>query len=176
MTAAERRPPVRESYGILPGVALAGALALFATGTSIPWYLDLAIAVGVVAVATGVRARAPEPYRSFAVAPVLVALVLLAAVSVADPIPELFGAAASLGVLLWLTADPRESPGGVGRAGTSLLLVVFVVVIAWASAVALPSRNSVVGLAGGLLVLSLVVLAVFLGRPELLDRGRSANP
>ncbi len=176
MSAAAPRPANQGSYGILPGVVLAGTMVLFATGTPIPWYLDLAIAVAAVAVATGIRAKAPEPYRSYAVAPVLAVLVLLAFVSVADPLPELFGAGASLAVLVWLTADPREAPGGVGRAGMSLVLVLFVVVIAWASAIALPSRNSLVGLAGGLLVFSIVVLAIFIGRPEFLDRGRSANP
>jgi hypothetical protein len=169
-------PSNKESYGILPGVVLVGSLVLFATGTPIPWYFDLAIAVSAVALATAARAKAPEPYRSYAVGPVLAVLVLLAAVSVADPIPELLGAAASLAVLVWLTADPRAAPGGVGRAGMSLIMVLFVVVIAWASAVALPSRNSLIGLAGGLLVFSLVVLAIFIGRPEFLDRGRSANP
>jgi len=155
---------------------LAGALFLFSLGTSFLWYIGFAIAFGSVVIASVARARFPDRAREFAVVVVLAALLVLAARAAGTPGAIVFGGLASLALLAWLAGDPLEVPGGARRAAPSLLIAAFVVGIAGTSALLLPSRDAVVGVAAGLFVFAVVLLAVFFGRPDILDRNRSANP
>ncbi len=158
------------------GAVLGAALALLALGTAFPWYIGLALALGSVAVATWIRAQFTDGRRELGVVLVLAALVVLASRAAATAGPILLGGIASLAFLLWLADDPHEVPGGVRRAAPSVLVAAFVVGVGWASALLLPSRNAVVGIAAGLFVFAIVVLAVFFGRPDLLDRSRPETP
>jgi hypothetical protein len=162
--------------GMPLGALLVAALALFALGTTFPWYLGVALAVGGVAIATWIRVRFVGGARELAVVAILAVLVALASRAAATSGPILLGGFASLVLLLWIADDPREAPGGVRRAAPSVLVAGFVVAIAWGSALVLPSRNAVVGIAAGLFVFAVVVLAIFFGRPDLLERNRSENP
>ena len=158
------------------GLLLGGALALFSLGTPLPWYAGFAIAFGSAVLATWVRVRLTDSARELAVVMLLAVLVLFAAIASATPGAIVLGGSSTLVLLLWLADDPREVPGGARRAAPAVLLAAFVVAVAWGSALLLPSRNAVVGIAAGLFVFSIVVLAVFFGRPDVLDRNRSANP
>ncbi len=101
---------------------------------------------------------------------------MFAAAAAPTPGPLLLGGAASIALLVWYAEDPRETPGGAVRATPALLIAVFVLSVGAISAFLLPSRNAVVGIAAGLFVFSIVLLSVFFGRPDLLDRNRAANP
>ncbi len=175
MTAPAANPAVT-TREVPFAVLLAGLLALFSLGTTVPWYLGLGVSAGVVAAATWIRARVPDPGREVAGVLVLGAFVVLAASAAPTPGPILLGGAASLALLVWYAEDPRETPGGALRAAPSLLIAVFVLSVGTVSAFFLPSRNAVVGIAAGLFVFSIVLLSVFFGRPDLLDRNRAANP
>jgi hypothetical protein len=148
---------------------LAGALVLFASTSTLVWYFGLLVAGAGVAGSGVLRSRVPRISPAPAVVPVLAALVVLAATAPSTPGTDLFGGVAAIALLAWLAEDPGRVPGGVVRAAPSLLVVVLTLGIAWTSALFLPTGSARIGFGAALLVLVTILVAVLLGRPDLID-------
>ncbi|MFY9717318.1 MAG: hypothetical protein WAK40_05220 [Thermoplasmata archaeon] len=148
---------------------LAGATVLFASTSGLVWYLAFLVGGAGVAGTAALRSRAPRVPPATAVVPVLGALVVLAATAPSTPATELFGGVAAIALLAWLAEDPGRVPGGVVRAAPSLLVVLLTLGIAWTSALFLPTGSARIGFGAGLLVLLTILVAMLLGRPDLID-------
>jgi len=161
------RPRYRPvSYALL--ALWAGAMALFAWTTVFAGTYGWILVAGAVVAAVVLRWAAD--LGPVAAVPGLGALGLLAAGAPSSPGPEFFGAIATLALLAWLAEDPRRAPGGFARAIPLLLVVFLTVAIAWTCAVLLPPGSALVGVGSALLVAATLLLAVLLGRPDLIDR------
>lgn len=168
-------PPVRprrpgRAFSVLLLALFAGTAGLFATTSGLPLIEGLAVALAGVGGSAVLRPRLDGARSPYAVVPALGALAVLAAAAPNSPLAELFGGVAALTLLAWLADDPRRSPGGVVRAAPSLLLVALTLGIAWMSALFLPTGSARVGFGAALLVLVTILVAILLGRPELIDR------
>ncbi len=149
---------------------LVGTLALFGLTSNLPTPIGaIAGAVGGLAV-YGVRRDSVEGAGERAFVAGAVVLGALAVVSPSSLESGLTGGLAAVGLLALLADDPRRTPGGLGRSVPMLALVALVLGISWASAVLLPTGTALVGVGSALLVVSAIVVAVFLGRPDLIDR------
>jgi len=126
-------------------------------------------AAGVV-LAAGLRVGAPRSVAVFAPVPVLVALGVEA---VAAPVgfgTELVAGLAGLAFLVWLADDPSRPVGGAARSLPTVAVPALALGIAWSSALFLPSGAVPLGVAGGLLALTLAVVAFLVGRPVVFDQ------
>ncbi|MGP8078320.1 MAG: hypothetical protein ACLQD8_06905 [Thermoplasmata archaeon] len=150
--------------------AFGGAMAGFATGADVPWFVGLFLVVAGVGGAAALRTTSGRFGGTVAVVPALGSLVVLSVFAPSTPETDLFGGVAAIALLAWLAEDPRRVPGGFARGGAALLLVLLTFGIAWASAFLLPPGTSLVGIGAALLVLVTILVAVLLGRPDLIDR------
>jgi len=148
----------------------AATMALFSRATALAGPIGLGVAAIAVGGSAALRRWRGSTLGPFVAAPGLGGLGALAVTAPSAPIAEFLGAVAGLGLLAWLAEDPRRVGGGFGRATPALLLVFLSVSIAWASAILLPAGEALVGVGAGLLVLATILLAVLLGRPDLIDR------
>lgn len=169
MTGPPLHRPVRPAELALLAL-LFGAAVLLAIGTALSWPVALAVAGAGVAGTAALRTRPDPAGGPVALVPVLVAVGVLAAEAPSTPATDLFGGLAGVAVLAWLAGDPRRSAGGLARSIPSLLIVALTLGIAWTAAFLLPSGTSLLGVGGALLVLATILLAVLLGRPDLIDR------
>jgi len=128
----------------------------------LPVFLGPAVgAVGVGASAYW-RTRPAWRQRSVPFVPAALALAVLSATSPALPSTVLFAGLASLAMLLWIADDPERPAGGGRRAAPVLGPATLGVGLAWAVTLGLAGRGTNVGLAGGLVVVALVLLAFLL--------------
>ncbi len=157
--AGERAAPDRSrAPALLLGAAAAG-LGLLAGW---PFFLGAVVAVAGVAGSILWRRRAPASHRAAGVLPALVGLGAPAVTAPAGPAPELFAGLAALALLLWLAADPTRPRAGGRRAAPVIAACAAAVGIAFAVALAFPRIGSAVGVAGGLLAVVILVLALLL--------------
>jgi hypothetical protein len=149
---------------------LGAALVFFALLSGLAWFLGLPIVAAGMAAAFLLRRRdAPRDGRAAPI-PALGALVAVAAFAPSSPESDLVGGFAAVALLAWLADDPRRAPGGLSRALPSLVLVLVTLGIAWVGAFLLPSGSALIGIGAGLLVVVMILVAVLLGRPDLIDR------
>lgn len=173
LPAAPRGRGFPRSWALL--ALFAGASVLFASAADLPWPLVLAVLAAGVG-GTAVLREGPRRGRSpLSLVPAVAMLALLAVTAPSTAAGDLFGALAGVALLAWLAEDSRRTPGGAGRAGPGLLLIVLTVGIAWASAFLLPPGASLVGVGAALLVLATILLAYLIARPELIDREPAAT-
>jgi hypothetical protein len=163
--AGGRRPVSLALLGLL-----AAATVLFAAVSAVPWIVGFAIAAGGVGGTVALRSTLRPGIREIAAVPALGALVVLAAGAPSTPTAELLGGVVPIALLAWLADDPRRTSGGVGRAAPALILVLLAVAIAWSCAFLLPPGQALVGFGSALLVVATILVAVLLGRPDLIDR------
>jgi hypothetical protein len=75
-----------------------------------------------------------------------------------------------LAFLVWLADDPARPAGGARRGLATVAVPALAVGIAWSSTLFLPAGAVPLGVAGGLLALTLALVAFLVGRPSLFDR------
>lgn len=151
-------------------VVFAGAAALFGSATVLPWFLWAAVVAAGVGGTAALRPSGRPAAARYAAAPALGALVVLAASSPSTSAAGLFGGLAGIALFAWLSEDPQRAPGGSRRAAPALGLIVVALGIAWASGFLLPSGTAQIGIGSGLLVAAAILIAVLLGRPDLIDQ------
>ncbi len=164
------RPPPPVSTALVLGVG-----GLFGYVASLPHLGGVAIALLGAGLAAGLRSTRSARVRAVAPIPLVVSVGLLAVVSPLGLVPEVLSGAAGLSILVWLADDPARAPGGVGRAGGTIVVPALALGIAGASALLLPSTSASVGVAAGLLVLALAALAFLFARPRPYDREEAAT-
>lgn len=157
-------------------------LALFVAATTAFGFVGgLADLVGPVIGAAGVvatailRRRYPDTGPALMLLPALAALGVLAVTAAPVPSTELLGGVASLTLLLWTADDPARPAGGGRRAVPALAACAASVGIVFGLSLALPSLPPGIGIAGGLLALVILVLAVLLERISLAPSERGAS-
>lgn len=148
---------------------------LVAYGSRLPLIPALALATLGVAVGVGLRAARSPTLQNLSAAPVLATLGIFAAVTPIAPVAELLVAASGVAFVAWLTDDPSRPPAGVARGAAVWAIPGLGAGLAWASASLLPSTAAPLGVAGGLLVASVIALAYLVARPELFDRERAST-
>jgi hypothetical protein len=161
--------------GLATTALLAGTAVVFALSTDLPWYFAVTLALAGVGGSVALRRADDLAMVEFAAAPALVAVGGIALAAPATPAAALLGGGCALAVLLWLSDDPARTAGGVRRAVPTVLVAGLAFVVAWGSALILPETSGELGLAGGLLALSLVLIAVIVGWPHLLEREPAAT-
>jgi len=167
MTGRGRTAP--RGSGVVGTIALVGAVTGFALVTEIPFLLALAIGFAGVGGSIALRYRGTEASADLAAAPTLVSVATL--VLGAPPTPEvaLVAGVVALAILVWYADDPSRSPGGLRRARSTLSIVALTLGIAWGCAVLLAGSSRDIGIAGGLLTVSLFLVVPFLDRPQRLE-------
>lgn len=168
IVAAMPRPNL--PLGVPALALLAVALGLFGVLAAFPFLLGVPIAVAGAGGAFLLRNRGGPRSRAYAFVPPLVGLVLLASNAPSAPSTDLVGGLAAVALLAWLADDPARAAGGISRALPSLLLVLVTLGIAWVGAFLLPAGTALIGVGAGLLVVVMILVAVLLGRPDLIDR------
>jgi hypothetical protein len=167
--SAVRRPPVGATALVLAVGLFLGYL------TALPHGVGVVVAAVGVGLAVGLRALPWPGARAFAPVPLLIAFGFGAVASPLGVVPELVAGAAGLAFLVWLADDPARFPGGVGRARITILVPALALGIAWTSALLLPSGSAPIGVAAGVLVVAVAVLAYLVARPGLFDREEAAT-
>jgi hypothetical protein len=157
-------------YGIL--VVASVGLSLL---TPLPLLVGVVLAVAAATLASVLRAAMPRGLRFLGLLPALVALGIFVTESPVGTIPELAAGIGGLALLLWSAEDPDRSPGALGRGLSGLAVPAAVFGIAMASSLLLPDGVGSLGIAAGLLAVSVAAVALLLGAPWAFDRDRSAT-
>jgi hypothetical protein len=129
-----------------------------------------AVALLGVGAGLGLRAARRPILGDLSPVPVLVVLGILAAETPIAPVAELLVGAVGVVFVAWLADDPSRPPAGVARGAAVWAIPGLGVALAWVSEFLLPSSAAPLGVAGGLLAASLLVLAYLVTRPELFER------
>jgi hypothetical protein len=129
----------------------------------------LVAAAGILATVAMRSGRSPS-VREFAIAPMLVALVVVAATAPLTAVSELLAGVGGVVAIVWVVEDPDRPPGGIARGATTIAIPGLAVGIAWSSALLLPGGSLSFGVTAALLALALAAIAVLLGRPDVFDR------
>ena len=136
----------------------------------LPLGVGIAVAAVAVGIAAGLRADPSPRISGYAPVPAVVGIALEAVVAPVGLGTEIVAGAAGLALLLWLADDPDRPVGGPVRALPAIALPALALGIAWSSALFLPSGALPLGVAGGLLALTIIAVALLAGRPTLFDR------
>ena len=149
---------------------------LLVTTTALGYYSGLPDRSGLLVAALGVvlaavlRASPSRPVAHSAPIPALAVLVLGAVLAPVGLGIELVAGAGGLAFLLWLADEPTRPLGGAVRSLPTLAVPALALGIAWSGALFLPAGSVPLGVAGGLLALTLATVAFLVGRPALFDR------
>jgi len=172
-------PPTSVRGGGLLTAAVFGVAAGF---LGLLGFLPLPVGpvVGALGVVGSTVLRTRPRLRPAAPLPGLAALAVLSLAAPAGPSTDLFAGATGLAFLLWLSDDPLRPTGGGRRALPTIAPAALAVGLAWGITLGLAGQPQQVGLAGGLLVAALVLLAwLFAGlsrpaatRPPRAEEGR----
>ncbi|HLM91058.1 MAG TPA: hypothetical protein VK424_03270 [Thermoplasmata archaeon] len=171
-------PEVGSRFGRAVGptfALLAAGLLGFALLGTLPLFEGLLVAVAGLGFAAALRQSGWRGLHAYAPVGPLVSLGILAVASTPSAIPALYGGATALAFLLWLSEDPDRLAGGPGRAIGRLLLPGIGLALAWTSSFLLPGGDATVGIAAALLGGVLVLVALFLRAPEILERDATAT-
>lgn len=128
------------------------------------------VAAAGVVVAAGLRMSRSPTVAACAPVPVLAVLVLEVLQAPLGLGIELISGVAGLAFLVWLADDPARPVGGARRGLSTIAVPALALGIAWSSTLFLPAGAVPLGVAGGLLALTLALVAFLVGRPSLFDR------
>jgi len=174
VTGPQRASPVRRLG--LPGLAIAAlSLLWLALGSGLPLLVAGLLLLAALAGAIGLRLWPDPAGRGAAWVPLVVALAVLSVTTPLTFLAELVAGLGGIAVLLFLVDDPDRLPGGLGRGLSTVALPAVAVGVAWSSALLLPPGTAPIGVAAGVLVFALAVVAFLLGRPDLFDREEAAT-
>ncbi|MGA8276348.1 MAG: hypothetical protein WB789_04310 [Thermoplasmata archaeon] len=162
------------AFGPAYGVLVIAAIGLSLL-TPLPLVVGVTLAVAGATLASLLRVLLPRRLRFLGLFPALVALGVFVADSPVGTIPELAGGVGGLALLLWCAEDPDRYPGGLVRGLAGLAVPAAVVGIALAGSLLLPSGVGSLGIAAGLLAVTVVAVALLLGAPRAFDRDPSAT-
>jgi hypothetical protein len=153
------------------------SLALLLVSASFLGYLSgfpggfgVLLAAGAVLLAALLRLVPEGNLASYAAVPALAGIALEAIAAPVGLGTELVAGLSALALLVWLADDPARPVGGFLRALPTVALPALALGIAWSSALFLPSGAVPLGVAGGLLALTVVAVALLAGRPTVFDQ------
>jgi hypothetical protein len=135
----------------------------------LPTVVALALGAAGVLVGVALRSAPNSTVREWAIVPVLLVLGALALQAPVAPVPELLAGFGGVAFVLWLTDDPYRPAAGLRRGWVVWTLPGLGVALAWTSTFLLPSTTAPVGVAGGLLVASVLAIAFLVRQPHLFD-------
>jgi hypothetical protein len=170
MDSSHRRPGAIRSVRPVSLALLLVPLTTFGYVSGFSYGMGAAIAVAAVALGAGLRATGRRSLSPYAPVPVLLAL---AAFAVHAPVGlgfEFLAGLSALAFLVWLVDDPARPQRGALRSLPTVAVPALALAIAWSSALFLPAGAVPLGVAGGLLALTLALVAFLVGRPTLFDR------
>ncbi len=145
-------------------VLLAALLSLLGLLGGIPLFVGPIVAVVGVVLSGTLRGRAGRTTPGVELVPALTALAILTFAAPVAASTELVAGASSLGLLLWLADDPARRPGTALRAIPTIALAALAFGLGWSLTLAVSIPSADVGLAGALIAVALVVVAVVLLR------------
>lgn len=166
--------PVRRSA--IPPVRLMSLSLLFVSAAALgylsgfPDGLGLLVAIAAVLLAAVLRVSSDHDLAVYAPVPALAGIAVEAAAAPVGFGTELLAGFAGLCFLAWLADDPARPVGGDLRALPTIMLPALALGIAWSSALFLPAGAVPLGVAGGLLALTLAAVAFLVGSPSVFDR------
>lgn len=147
-------------------VLFAAVAAVLGLVSGLPVLVGPALGVAGVLVASVWRGASGGRPGAVTALPALVALAALTAAAPPAPSSELLAGLAGLVFLVWLADDPARLRGGGRRALPTVASAAVGVALAGTIALAVPTQNLGVGVAGGLVALALLLVAVRLAREE----------
>jgi len=158
------RPPVDHGGGWATAAIFGFSACVLGLLGGLPIGVGPAIGAAGVIASTVWRADRPRRRGALPLAPALVAVLVLSVTAAPAPSTLLFAGLTGLSFLLWVADDPTRPSAGGRRAMPTIAVVALGVALAWSITLALPGRTSDVALAGALLAVALVVLALLLAR------------
>jgi len=151
-------------------VALLVAAVLLGYLSGVPDGWGIVLAAAAVLAAALLRQSSADAVAAYAPVPVVVVLVVEAVGAPVGIGTEIVAGLAGLAFLVWLADDPSRPVGGAARSLGTVAVPALAVGIAWSSALFVPAGALPLGVAGGLLALTLGAVALLLGRPTVFDR------
>lgn len=162
MTASA--PGVSASDGLLGSFVFGLAAVALGLVGSLPFALGALMGAVGAGASVALRRWASPPWRSWSVVPAMLAVSVEVIVAPAVPLAELLAGATGVAFLFWMADDPHGSPGAGRRGSTPIAVVAVAVGFSMAIVLVLPRLPSEVGIAGGLLALAMVLVAILLAR------------
>ena len=165
---------LRRAFGPAYGLLLAATVGVGLL-TPLPLLVSVIGGVAGATFASLVRAVVPRRLGFLGLVPALIPLGAFVTESRLGTIPELVAGIAALALLLWCSEEPDRAPGSLARGLTGLAVPAAVFGLALASSLLLPAGLGSLGVAAGLLTVSLAAVALLLGAPRIFDQDPSAT-
>jgi len=162
MTAGAPGPAGNE--GLLGSLLLGLAAVTLGLVGSLPFALGALVGAVGVGVSVAFRSVASPRWRAWTVVPAMLAISVEVLLAPAIPAAELVAGATGVAFLFWMADDPRRSRGTARRGLMPIAVVAVAVGFSLGIVLVLPRFPSEVGIAGGLLALAMVLVAVLLAR------------
>lgn len=165
--------PARSGPDALLGSIVLGAAAV-ALGLAGGLPSGLGAVIGAVGVTTSAicRSMASARWKTLPLVPAILAISVEVILATPVPATELLAGATGVAFLFWVAEDPHRPVGGGRRGVTPIALVALAVGFSLAIVLVLPRGPSDVAIAGGLLALAMVLVAILLARTRF-DAGRA---
>jgi hypothetical protein len=165
VTAGDPTEPT--NTGLLGTVVFGASAATLGALEGLPFALGAVIAGLGVAGSVAWRESSRPRGTAWTVLPALLALSVDLVLARSTPTTELLAGATGVAFLFWVADDPSRPDGGSRRASIPAALVAVAIGFSLVIVLVLPQQTSDVGVAGGLLAVALVLLAVLLTRSRL---------
>jgi len=150
--------------GLLGTLVLGLAAVVLGLVGGLPFALGALIGVVGVGASVAFRTVASRPWRAWTVVPAMLAVSVEVVLAPAVPAAELVAGATGIAFLFWMADDPHGSRGRAERGLIPIAVVAVAVGFSLGIVLALPRFPSEVGIAGGLLALAMVLVAILLAR------------
>lgn len=161
--------------GLFGTIVLAGAVVGFAALTELPWVVAICVSAVGVGGSIALRRWGQGRAADLSAAPVLIGTAVLATSAPPTPFAALLAGAVGVAVLAWMADDPARAAGALTRARPAFAVVALSLLFVWGVALLTARASADVGVAGALLAVSLFLMVVILGRPQLLDPHRDGG-
>jgi len=170
----EAVPEAAGGGGLLGTLIFGLAAVLLGLVGGLPFALGALIGAVGVGASVALRTVASRPWRPWTVVPAMLAVSVEVVLAPAVPAAELVAGATGIAFLFWMADDPHGSRGGAERGLIPIAVVAVAVGFSLGIVLVLPRFPSEVGIAGGLLALAMVLVAILLARSRF-DTARAAR-
>lgn len=157
-------PPGSGSESLLGSLVLGVAAVALGLAGGLPLALGAVLGAIGVGVSAACRGMAPPRWSTWTLVPAMLAVSIEAVFATAIPSTEVLAGVTGVAFLFWMAQDPHRPRGGGRRGVTPIAIVALAVGFSLSIVLVLPRGPSEVGIAGGLLALAIVLVAVLLAR------------